>query len=117
MALEKADVVMVTQQSSDGKGEEYVSRRVASRGSREVYQLSRTVISPLMVLAVSSPKSRLSAPAPKLLRIMGHLYRFPVWQFHNGLGLHNSSLCTHILAVPSVCIEITLFVGRLILIS
>lgn len=60
MALEKADVVMVTQQSSDGKGKEYVSRRQegGQQESREVYQLSRTVISPLVVLAVSSPKSR-----------------------------------------------------------
>lgn len=60
MALEKADVVMVTQQSSDGKRKEYVSRRQegGQQGSREVYQLSRTVISPLVVLAVSSPKSR-----------------------------------------------------------
>lgn len=51
---------MVTQQSSDGKGKEYVSRRQegGQQGSREVYQLSRTVISPLVVLAVSSPKSR-----------------------------------------------------------
>lgn len=118
MALEKADVVMVTQQSSDGKGEESMSRRVVSRGSREVHQLSRTVatkckkplvatvISSLTVLAVSNPKSRYQQPPLKLLGMI-QLYHVPVWQFFNGLWLHNSNLCTYPYGlVSSVCIEI-----------